>query len=87
LDEWRAKAACVGLWDLMYDDDREVEAIAVCRQCPVRAPCLAVALIRREPAGVWGGFAADERNALFKGGIPKTMSQVVSRISSRRRTS
>jgi len=27
----------------------------LCRECPVRASCLAGALARREPWGVWGG--------------------------------
>jgi len=30
-------------------------AKALCRECPVRAACLAGALQRREPLGVWGG--------------------------------
>ncbi len=34
----------------------EVEqAKAVCLPCPLRAPCLAGALERAEPWGVWGG--------------------------------
>ena len=30
-------------------------AKSLCRGCPMRAPCLAGALERREPWGVWGG--------------------------------
>ena len=30
-------------------------AKSLCRRCPVRAACLAGALARREPWGVWGG--------------------------------
>ncbi|NHC13277.1 WhiB family transcriptional regulator [Motilibacter sp. E257] len=30
-------------------------AKALCRDCPVRAECLAGALTRQEPWGVWGG--------------------------------
>ena len=30
-------------------------AKAICRPCPIKAECLAGALERREPWGVWGG--------------------------------
>lgn len=31
------------------------EAKRLCAGCPVRTPCLAAAIARREPCGVWGG--------------------------------
>lgn len=38
------------------ESPQDVEyAKAVCRDCPVRPQCLAAALERREPWGVWGG--------------------------------
>jgi WhiB family transcriptional regulator, redox-sensing transcriptional regulator len=30
-------------------------AQALCQECPIRNQCLAGALVRREPWGVWGG--------------------------------
>jgi WhiB family transcriptional regulator, redox-sensing transcriptional regulator len=57
-------AASVGS-DLPCTDDPELffaespddveSAKALCRECPARAACLAGALKRREPWGVWGG--------------------------------
>lgn len=43
--------------DLFFADSAaDVErAKQVCRGCPVRAQCLAGAIERREPWGVWGG--------------------------------
>jgi WhiB family redox-sensing transcriptional regulator len=35
--------------------DEVAVAKAVCATCPVRAACLAGAVERREPVGVWGG--------------------------------
>ncbi|MER6632271.1 WhiB family transcriptional regulator [Streptomyces sp. NPDC000987] len=39
------------------------EAKAVCGRCPVIEACLAAALERAEPNGVWGGLDKDERKA------------------------
>jgi hypothetical protein len=62
---WFADAVCDDL-DLMFDPVRTARAVAVCRPCPVRRECLAGALTRREPDGVWGGFATGERVELLK---------------------
>jgi len=47
----------VGDPDLWFaDDPAELErARTLCGACPVRAQCLAAALARKEPWGVWGG--------------------------------
>ncbi|MGC5012576.1 WhiB family transcriptional regulator [Streptosporangium sp. DT93] len=36
-------------------------AKAVCRSCPIRSACLAYALRRGEPEGIWGGLTPRER--------------------------
>ena len=38
-----------------------LEAIAVCRACPVRAECLEWSLETCQDAGVWGGVGEEER--------------------------
>ena len=45
-------------------DAREARAIAVCRPCPVRTPCLDDALSRPEQVGVAGGVGEERRKAL-----------------------
>src|SRR5215472_6566914 len=48
---------CAGEPDLFFaesPDDVEL-AKSLCSDCPVRAQCLAGAIERREPWGVWGG--------------------------------
>lgn len=46
--------ADVDLWFAEHPSDVET-AKALCVPCPVREACLAGALERREPCGVWGG--------------------------------
>jgi WhiB family redox-sensing transcriptional regulator len=43
------------------------QAKAVCARCDVRPQCLAYALERRMPFGVWGGLDDDERRAAITG--------------------
>ena len=47
------------LWFADAPGDLEL-AKALCAGCPARAACLAGALDRREPAGVWGGQIFDQ---------------------------
>ncbi|WP_029137234.1 WhiB family transcriptional regulator [Nakamurella lactea] len=46
------------LWFAERPDDIEL-AKALCAECPIRAACLAGALEREEPWGVWGGELFD----------------------------
>lgn len=58
---WSAAACHDGgsgsLTELFFSDEiPDIDmAKAICGTCPLMAPCLAGALARREPAGVWGG--------------------------------
>ncbi|ASU82718.1 WhiB family transcriptional regulator [Nocardiopsis gilva YIM 90087] len=56
---WLGEAEVPCRWepDLFFAEaPADVEAAkAVCQSCPVREQCLADALERREPWGVWGG--------------------------------
>ena len=59
--DWSA-AACrsatrAGLTALFFSEQiSEINAAkAICAGCPLLEPCLRAAVVRREPAGVWGG--------------------------------
>jgi len=59
---WRAQAACRGLPAEMFFPGKGEDAkaaLAVCRGCSVREPCLAAG--EHEEHGVWGGRRADQR--------------------------
>ncbi len=70
---WRHQAACHGQWDVFFGPDgetteqrdaREAQAIAICRPCPVRQPCLVHALSRPSQHGVAGGVGEERRKDL-----------------------
>ena len=45
-------------------DTREAEAVAICRFCPSRRPCLKWALSHASQHGVFGGTGEEHRKAL-----------------------
>ena len=53
--------ACFHAPELFFAEKPEAveQAKGLCRTCPVRIQCLAGALRRREPWGVWGGELLD----------------------------
>lgn len=64
---WRRAARCRGLDPDWFYPGRGVDpspAKAVCRQCPVRAHCLASALVAGEKLGTWGGLSEQQRRPL-----------------------
>ena len=46
--------------------DQIEDAKAICTECSVREECLNYALETNQEAGVWGGYAEDERRRLRK---------------------
>ena len=60
-EPWRIDARCAdgtsALVDLFFSEqlDDILRAKAFCVECPVKDECLAAAVERREPWGVWGG--------------------------------
>ena len=52
--------------DLFFPDDEAKAAAAkkVCRDCPVRRPCLDYAMNNNERHGIWGGLTRRERRLL-----------------------
>ncbi len=46
--------------------DQIERAVAICEACTVREECLHYALETNQEAGVWGGFAEDDRRRLRK---------------------
>lgn len=58
----------VGDPDLWFADNPvDLErAKALCAQCPIRRECLAAALERQEPWGVWGGEILDRGTVIAR---------------------
>ena len=58
-------------------------AVRICKQCPVSETCLQFALENEEEFGVWGGFAAGQRDGLLRG-MSREQVQAIRRTYSRR---
>jgi WhiB family transcriptional regulator, redox-sensing transcriptional regulator len=73
---WAARGACRAhpdpdLWFATgHCKTRQREAIAICRACPVRVPCIAYALSVPGLAGIWAATTANKR-ARLRNSIPK----------------
>ena len=69
--QWYLRSACRGLEASIFYPDPDVtedvtRALAVCAACDVREVCLAHALRRREPTGIWGGTTERERRRVLR---------------------
>lgn len=72
--DWRELAACrdsePSLFFPVGSTGPALEQIAaakqICAECNVREDCLQYALESNQEAGVWGGYAEDERRRLRK---------------------
>jgi WhiB family redox-sensing transcriptional regulator len=67
-EAWVEQAVCAqtGAGDTWYPErgNSARNAKRICWSCPVRAQCLAYALNRNEPFGVWGGYSDRERRQM-----------------------
>ncbi|MEI7779533.1 MAG: WhiB family transcriptional regulator [Actinomycetes bacterium] len=75
--DWQISAACRGLDSSVFFHPegergparrrRASAAKEICSTCPVQAACAAHALKVREPYGIWGGLAEEDRDAVAAG--------------------
>jgi len=67
---WQEQAACAGMDTNIFfgvaDTVEQQTALETCRACPVRTDCLdtALARVRDEDYGVWGGTTSAERDRM-----------------------
>ncbi len=74
ITEWRQMSACRDSEPSLFFPvgttgpalDHIAGAKAICAQCAVQEECLQYALESNQEAGVWGGYAEDERRRLRK---------------------
>ena len=82
--DWRLLAVCGGQGEVFFGPDdeaaeardvREARAIAICRLCPARRPCLADALSQPSQIGVAGGVGEERRTALRNAALHRQRRQ------------
>ena len=81
MNEWKERAACVGVDpDLFFDESRTRDAIAVCLSCQVRKECFADVWNNDPPEGVWAGLTVAERRRVVPrrsaGRVPVSYKQL-----------
>lgn len=86
--EWQRYAACRGMSSTLFFDSfgerppararRVGQAKEICTDCPVIADCRRHAVEAREPYGIWGGLAEEERSALLRSGDPGDQKSALS---------
>lgn len=67
--EWTAEGRCRGMDPQVFfpSDGLGVQAAtAICRDCPVREPCLEYALVNRIQHGVFGGESERSRERILR---------------------
>lgn len=70
-NDWRDDAVCAqadpeAFFPEKASSSSSAPAKQLCGTCPVRADCLAYALVRNERFGIWGGFTERERRTLAR---------------------
>jgi len=67
-EQWKNHAACGSIDpdQLFVRGAAQRAATVICRHCPVQLQCLADALDRQVPFGVWGGLTERERRAVLR---------------------
>lgn len=68
-EEWQEEAECrLADPELFFatDDTAQQAALQLCKECPVREPCLRYAIRDGQMHGVWGGTLEPQRRQLIR---------------------
>lgn len=70
---WAEQGACRGSKSSLWFPEpgkNAPHALAICKECPVRAECLDYAMVNGERFGVWGGTTEKDRRKLRHRYVP-----------------